>query len=179
MICKWASKGYSEGAFRLKIKTRAVSNVVTTIVLMTITIAAGTLAYSIASGYVNSGRTDASLTVTSTTLSTGGGSVYFRISVLNSGTVAVPLCITLQGDGGSSLVISTGSEVVSASEDVSVTLFGANGNTPSVISTSPSGFNFVIQRGVIQVTSGQSYAVTVQSTSPHNGYSNTVNVVAD
>ena len=163
----------------MKNKTRAVSNVVTTIVLMTITIAAATLAYSIAAGYVNTGRTDASLTVTLTMLSAGGGSAYFEIGILNSGTVAVPVSITLQGDGGSSLVIYTGSQVVSASEAVSVTVFGANGNAPSVISTSPSGFNFVVQRGVLQVTSGQSYTVTVQSTSSRNGYSNTVNVVAD
>ncbi|MDG6907045.1 MAG: hypothetical protein JRN20_14830 [Nitrososphaerota archaeon] len=158
---------------------RAVSNVVTTIVLMTITVAAAALAYSIATGYVNTGRSNASLTVTSTMLSSGGGSDYFKISVLNSGTVAVPFSITLLGDGGSSLVISTGSQAVSSSEAVTVTVFGANGNSPSVVSSSPSGFNFVVQSGVLQITAGESYPVTIQSTSTRNGYSNTVNVVAD
>ena len=158
---------------------RAVSNVVTTIVLMTITIAAASLAYSVAAGYVNTGRSNANLTVASATLSVGGGSVYFEISILNSGTVAVPLSITLEGDGGSSVVVSTGSQVVSASEVVSVTIFGANRNTPSVISESPSGFNFVVQSGVLQVTHGESYPVIVQSTSARNGYSSTVDVIAD
>lgn len=157
----------------------AVSNVVTTIVLMTITIAAASLAYSIAAGYVNTGRSNASLSVTSTMLSTGGGSVYFQIRILNSGTVAVPLSITLQGDGGSSLVASTGTQAVNPSEVVSVTIFGAIGSTPSVISESPPGFNFVVQSGVLQVTHGQSYSVIVQSTSARNGYTDTVNVFAD
>ena len=158
---------------------RAVSNVVTTIALMAITLAAAVLAYSIATGYVNTGRSDASLTVTSTTLSTGGGSAYFKIGVLNSGTVAVPLEITLQGNGGSSLVITTGSQLVSPSEVVSVTMFGANGKAPSIVSISPSGFNFVVQSGVLQITSGQSYPLTVQSLSTRYGYSDTVDIVAD
>lgn len=170
----------NEGEVMVKRRdTRAVSNVVTTIVLMTITIAAASLAYSIAAGYVNTGRSNASLTATSTMLSVGGGSVYFQISILNSGTVAVPLSITLQGDGGSSLVMSTGSQEVSASEVVSVTIFGANGNTPSIISESPPGFNFVIQSGVLQITHGDSYPVILQSTSARNGYSDTVDVIAD
>ena len=152
---------------------------VTTIVLMTITIAAASLAYSIAAGYVNSGRSNANLTVTSATLSVGGGSVYFQISILNSGTVAVPLSVTLQGDGGRSLVVSTGSQEVSASEVVGVTIFGANGNTPSVISESPPGFNFVVQSGVLQISHGDSYPVIIESTSARNGYSSTVDVIAE
>ncbi|MCL4517785.1 MAG: hypothetical protein M1587_01145 [Thaumarchaeota archaeon] len=163
----------------MKIKTRAVSNVVTTIVLMIITITAAALAYSIAAGYMNTGRTEASLTVTSSMLSSGGGSAYFEISVLNTGTMAVPLSITLEGDGGRTLIISTGSQVVSASEAVSLTVFGPNGDVPSVISTSPSGFNFVVRSGVLKVTSGQSYPVIIQSASSRNGYSETVNVVAN
>ena len=146
---------------------------------MTITIAAASLAYSIAAGYVNTGRSNASLTVTSTMLSAGGGSVYFRISILNSGTVAVPLSITVQGDGGSSLVASTGTQAVNLSEVVSVTIFGAIGSTPSVVSESPSGFNFVVQSGVLQVTHGQTYPVILRSTSARNGYTDTVNVFAD
>lgn len=62
---------YYGSDIKLRNKTRSVSNIVTTIVLMAITIGAATLAYSIAAGYVNTGRTNASLTVTSTTDTVG------------------------------------------------------------------------------------------------------------